>query len=636
MGGGARGRITRATGLASLAMTAAAAAGAPAKTYDLNLYPLPRLAAPLGLSLTAVTPVGDFDGDGHADLALTLRRPHVPGHPFHNSYTIAIASRRGPAGQTRVRLKDASTIELGEWEEPPEPTAAGDVNGDGIDDLVFSHGRNVWLVLGARGRTATTLRGGEPRVSHIRGVEPVKDEFEDFERFDTAVAAIGDENGDGRGDLAIGSPASSPDGRSHAGRVYLIHGTAHPHDIDLTKPGAAFAYLDGPAPHSQAGAAIATVGDFDGDGRPEIAIRAKRTLPQYTREAIWVTDAAGPSRSLGSSDDTTVLGFDGQSGGDIFFTSLAAAGDVDRDGRADLGAATDTGNSFLIFGAAPGGTLELQRADSGYAGFRAPTPPTAAGDVDGDGLADFVVGGRLVLGADSPLTPETDDKALDARGGWKTSSTLVPIGDRNGDGRADLVTHRAAGVPCWAANESIVFIDGAASPPAPPFGHPTKGPDVLTGSAGGDIVDGGRGNDRLSGKGGDDCLTGGADFQPDIDSVIHPPKPDRDRLYGGRGDDYLDGGGDRDLLVGGPGDDQLYGGSGRDVLLGGSGNDLLIGYDDLGDPSRDRYDAGPGDDTIDARDYARNRVDCGPGHDRALVDPIDTTVGCEDVHRHWP
>ncbi|MDX6441213.1 MAG: hypothetical protein QOE43_942 [Gaiellaceae bacterium] len=88
-------------------------------------------------------------------------------------------------------------------------------------------------------------------------------------------------------------------------------------------------------------------------------------------------------------------------------------------------------------------------------------------------------------------------------------------------------------------------------------------------------------------------------------------------LAGGGHDDVIFGLGGNDTLLGGAGDDRIYGGSGNDVITGGAGADHLYG--------------GRGSDTILAADGERDIIDCGPGNDRAVVDPVDTTINCEVV-----
>jgi hypothetical protein len=103
----------------------------------------------------------------------------------------------------------------------------------------------------------------------------------------------------------------------------------------------------------------------------------------------------------------------------------------------------------------------------------------------------------------------------------------------------------------------------------------------------------------------------------------------RDRLVGTSGGDRLLGRGGRDRLAGRAGADCLSGGRGGDRLVGGSGNDRLGGG-----PGRDRLYGGRGDDRIGARDGRRDVVHCGAGtHDVAVVDRRDSVGGCETVRR---
>jgi hypothetical protein len=102
--------------------------------------------------------------------------------------------------------------------------------------------------------------------------------------------------------------------------------------------------------------------------------------------------------------------------------------------------------------------------------------------------------------------------------------------------------------------------------------------------------------------------------------------PGDDRLAGSAAPDLLRGLEGNDTLDGGDGTDCVLGGPGDDTLAGGTGNDLL-----RGDAGADRYDAGPGDDEVYARDGAADVIDCGAGTDRAIVDAADTVVGCETV-----
>jgi hypothetical protein len=130
----------------------------------------------------------------------------------------------------------------------------------------------------------------------------------------------------------------------------------------------------------------------------------------------------------------------------------------------------------------------------------------------------------------------------------------------------------------------------------------TAGADTVIGGTGGDLIHTLGGDDVVRALAGDDCVSGGRGD---------------DEIEGNRGDDRLHGRRGADLLAGGPGSDALAGDRGDDRLRGG--------------PGRDDYHAGPGDDVVEAAGDGRDDVECGRGRDKATVDPVDRTHGCEHV-----
>ncbi len=122
----------------------------------------------------------------------------------------------------------------------------------------------------------------------------------------------------------------------------------------------------------------------------------------------------------------------------------------------------------------------------------------------------------------------------------------------------------------------------------------TAGDDTLAGTSKGDQIYGHAGNDTINGLGGLDELWGGSGS---------------DTMYGRGSNDTLQGEGGDDLLSGGPGDDELRGGDGVDVLTGGDGDDRL--YDRNGNAAeRDKFNCGPGNDTVQADDTDRIFSSC--------------------------
>jgi VCBS repeat-containing protein len=134
------------------------------------------------------------------------------------------------------------------------------------------------------------------------------------------------------------------------------------------------------------------------------------------------------------------------------------------------------------------------------------------------------------------------------------------------------------------------------------------GNDTLSGADGNDLLCGGDGKDFLSGGVGDDTLFGASEddvLNGDDGIDLLDGGPGKDTLSGGAGDDTLIGAGQDDVLNGDDGIDLLDGGDGKDTLSGGAGDDTLIGagHDDrlTGGPGADRFSGGPGNDK--ATDY---------------------------------
>ena len=155
----------------------------------------------------------------------------------------------------------------------------------------------------------------------------------------------------------------------------------------------------------------------------------------------------------------------------------------------------------------------------------------------------------------------------DDRSGYSVSGA----GDINGDGVADLIIGAfGAGPNGNSAGESYVLFgiapllcNGQAVTVDLNLGQtPGAGNDVILGTSGADFIDAGAGDDTICGMGGADMIFagGGADY-----------------VEGGNGADLIFGEGGNDLIFGGPGGDEIDGGGGDDEIFGEAGGDVLVG-----------------------------------------------------------
>jgi len=316
--------------------------------------------------------------------------------------------------------------------------------------------------------------------------------------FGMAAAALGDLDGDGIGDVAVGAPQDA-DGGAGTGAVWIHFLAADGEVRARQKIGASAGGLVGPLQGGGFfGSGLAGLGDLDGDGVVDLAVgQALGGASSSQRGAVWILflHADGTVKAERKIESGT-SGFVGPlQNGDQFGWSLANLGDLDGDGVVDLavgapgsdqGASTDPGASWVLFldvdgtvqaehrvGAGFGGTLDaLDRFGSGLAGL---------GDLDGDGLVDLAVGapgdddGGVNLGAawilflNADGSVKTFQKISETAGGFTGGlasggmfgTALTSLGDLDGDGVLDL----AVGAPVDPDGGSgkgavwIVFLD---------------------------------------------------------------------------------------------------------------------------------------------------------------------------------
>jgi Ca2+-binding RTX toxin-like protein len=231
----------------------------------------------------------------------------------------------------------------------------------------------------------------------------------------------------------------------------------------------------------------------------------------------------------------------------------------------------------VVFGTASGFSASLDLSDlDGTNGFqingeaaddRASFSVAAAGDVNGDGYDDLIVGAGgadpngsnsgasyIIFGKATQAT--TGDDELTGAGGAETISGLdgddTLLGMAGNDQLFGGADNDSLGG--GAGNDSL---DGGANN------------DTLIGAAGADTIIGATGNDSLDGGAGDDSITGGSGSDTIIGEVGN------DTVDGGAGADRLSGGSGSDTMIGGGDNDTITGGAGRDVLTGGLNNDVF-------------------------------------------------------------
>jgi len=196
-----------------------------------------------------------------------------------------------------------------------------------------------------------------------------------------AVAGLGDVDGDGVPDLLLGAPNASPGGLAQAGLVQLRSGAT----------GQILLELEGAEGGAFFGQVIANVHDIDGDGVDDFAIGAPSAGPNGMQDAGSVFVYSGATAEL-------LYRWDGTARFDAFGSAIGGGDDVDGDGIPDVivgapgaspGGVRSAGSAFVYSGATGELLLRLdgQELDATFGASVA-----IAGDLDGDGRAEVLVG----------------------------------------------------------------------------------------------------------------------------------------------------------------------------------------------------------------------------------------------------
>ena len=249
-------------------------------------------------------------------------------------------------------------------------SSAGDVNGDGFDDLIigasgadsggYSHAGKSYVVFGKSGSFGSAV--SLSTLDGTTGFRLDRGGQSDHSRF--SVSSLGDVNGDGFDDLIIGATEADPGGETNAGESYVVFGKSGGFDsgIDLsTLDGTTGFRLDGVDLYDYSGASVSSAGDVNGDGFDDLIIGVHGADPggdDYAGGSYVVfgkSGGFGSAVNLGVLDGTTGFRMDGIAQNDYAGFSVSGAGDVNGDGFDDLvigarGAADYAGESYVVFG----------------------------------------------------------------------------------------------------------------------------------------------------------------------------------------------------------------------------------------------------------------------------------------------
>ncbi|MCB1583538.1 MAG: FG-GAP repeat protein [Xanthomonadales bacterium] len=464
-------------------------------------------SAQFNYSGTSVSSAGDINGDGFDDFIIGADRASVDGVFGAGSAYVLFGSSDGlPSPFNLSDINSLNGFSFNGYEQSEavgfSVSSAGDVNGDGLDDLIVgtSIAGKSYVVFGSDSQfpnpfSASTINGDNGFLILQAGP---------FDRAGRAVSGAGDINGDGFDDIIIGAYKASPNGNQYAGSSHVIFGTdkGFPNPFELSGINALNGItINGISANDKLGFSVSSAGDVNGDGIDDVIVGAPET--EFNGDS-WVGSVYvifGSDSGLANPFNMSTL--NGQNGfaihgidaSDRTGDSVSSAGDVNGDGIDDLligasiGGDNSTGVAYVIYGtelgfphpfelssinALNGFTLVgIENSDQFGRSVR------KAGDVNGDGIDDLILGAwsaspngindagssYVVYGSQSLMPNPFNLASLDGRNGFSINGinegdfsgfAVSGAGDVNGDGLDDVI------IGAWRADPNGIENAGSS------------------------------------------------------------------------------------------------------------------------------------------------------------------------------
>jgi hypothetical protein len=402
-------------------------------------------------------------------------------------------------------------------------SSAGDVNGDGLDDLIIGA---IWAGKEKAGKSYVVFGKKSSVAIDLSAIDPVSgvgvggfvingENANDFSGW--SVSSAGDVNGDGLDDLIVGSQYVSVAGKINAGKSYVVFGKANSAVINLSDIastsgiGIGGFVINGENANDFSGYSVSSAGDVNGDGLDDLivgALYADSTGGSNAGKSYVVfgkTNTTAINLSdIGSISNTGGFVINGAKVMDLSGQSVSSAGDVNGDGLDDLiigaygadpFARAWAGKSYVVFGKKSSTAINLSDVDSAsgvgkggfvingekssdYSGYSV----SSAGDVNGDGLDDVIVGANRA----DPIGRKDAGKSYVVFG--KTNTVAVNLTDVNNSvgGIAHAIDFKGddSNETFTGSTKDELFVVG-------------RGNDILVGNGGADVFNAGAGDDII-------------------------------------------------------------------------------------------------------------------------------------------
>ena len=324
-------------------------------------------------------------------------------------------------------------------------SSAGDVNGDGYADVIIG-GQVVGQLFEPDTGKAYVYFGGAS-MNNIPDVILRGASAGDY--FGDAVSSAGDVNGDGYSDVIVGAWVHN----SNTGRVHIFYGGSSMDTVaDVT--------MTGESSQNYFGVSVSSAGDVNGDGYSDVIAGAYGYSSNTGRAYIHYGGT-----SMNNVADVTMTG---EAASNLFGYSVSSAGDVNGDGYSDVivgaaGYSSNTGRAYVYFGGASMNNVAdmtmTGEATSNLFGISV----SSAGDVNGDGYSDVIagahgysssVGGAFIYFGGAVMNNVADVFMKGEAASSNFGSSVSSAGDVNGDGYSDII----AGAPRHSSDAGKAYI----------------------------------------------------------------------------------------------------------------------------------------------------------------------------------
>ncbi|HRQ53432.1 MAG TPA: integrin alpha [Ignavibacteriaceae bacterium] len=376
----------------------------------------------------SVSTAGDVNGDGYDDVIVGANFNDAGGADAGRAYIYFCGPGMNNTADV-ILTAGASGDNFGY-----SVSTAGDVNGDGYDDVIV--GANFNDAGGTDAGRAYIYYGGSAMNN---GVDVTLTGAAANDWFGFSVSTAGDVNGDGYADVIVGAPYYDAVGGSNAGRAYIYFGGSIMDNLaDVVMSGVSVGY--------RLGCSVSTAGDVNGDGFNDLIVGAHGYNAFTGLAYIYF---GGPS--MDSMADVTMTG---EATDNYFGYSVSIAGDVNGDGYDDVivgASGNNAGRSYIYFG----GSVIDDIADVILTGEAADdyfgTSVSSAGDVNGDGYYDVIVGANFndaggaeagrayIYYGGSNMNNVADVTLTGVAAGDYFGNSVSSAGDVNGDGYSDVI-----------------------------------------------------------------------------------------------------------------------------------------------------------------------------------------------------